>query len=133
MGSDIDVLADALIPTTSPSDVVIVPRDAPRTPATRGSQALATPRIAIARVSQPALTTWLRDAINRVLQGLPPDGQRPSGILIEHGAFAQADLQVSAQDWYGGRRRLVVARCSDADTARRLVEHLNALLGDRAA
>ena len=131
MESDIDVLADAIIPTTSPSDVVIVPRDAPYPPATGGVQALATPRIAIARVSQAALTMWLRDAINRVLQGLPPDRLRPSGILIEHGAFAQADLQVSAQDWYGGRRHLVVARCSDTYTARRLMEQLNALLTAR--
>ncbi len=131
MDNRIDILADAIIPATSPSDVMIVPRDAPHIPATRGSQALAIPRIAIARVSQPVLTIWLRDAINRVLQGLPPDRLRPIGTLIEHGAFAQADTQVSAKDWYGGRRHLVVARCSDTDTARRLMEQLNALLTAR--
>ncbi len=39
-------------------------------------------------VNQPALTTWLCEAINLVLAGHAPTKPRPAGIPIERGSFA---------------------------------------------
>ncbi len=121
------VFGAAIIPPTSPSDVVIV-----RTLLTSEGVVITTgvrdDGVAIARVNQPALTCWLRDAINQRLQGRVPDRPRPPGMLLERGAFVQDDRQVLARDWYGGDARMVVAHGVEAAAAQQLTMHLNALL-----
>ncbi len=123
-----DVVCAAIIPVTSPSDVVIVPSAALLLP----TPALATRSlvvgVAIARVNRQELTDWLCEAINRRLAGLPPDRPRPPGLLLERGAFAQVDDDVVAVDWYGCRRQITVAHCGAVDPACTLTEQLNHLL-----
>ena len=118
----------AIIPATSPSDVVLVRshgRLATTTAAPAGSLLQCIP---LARVNQPLLTVWLQDAINRLLRGAPPDRPRPTGSMIERGTFAQDGTQVLAGDWYGRGNWLPVARCTDAEAARQLADQLNAAL-----
>jgi hypothetical protein len=124
-----EILATAIIPATSPSDVVLLPRHTMFRSQTqaRGTDA----GLAIARVNKPALTTWLRDAINHLLVGTPLDQPRPDGLLLEQGAFRAADMQVVATDWYGRGHRLVIARSSDADAAGHLAARLQTLLEHR--
>ena len=122
-----EILATAIIPATSPSDVVLLPYQA--MDSRRTDQGVPGVGIAIARVNKPALTIWLRDAINHLLQGAPLDRPRPSGMLIERGAFTAEGVQVSVEDWYGRGRRLAVAQCPDGATAHQLTDQLNGLLG----
>ena len=124
--SQLNIVGRAIIPTTSPSDVVIVPSSAP-TVAPIASRSLVN-GVAIARVNRPELTDWLCEAINRRLAGLPPHRPRPRGLLLERGAFAQVDDDVVAVDWYGCRRQITVAHCGAVDPARALAEQLNHLL-----
>ena len=124
-----ETLATAIIPATSPSDVVLLPRHTVLRSQkyARGTDA----GLAIARVNKPALTTWLRDAINHVLVGTPLDLPRPDGLLLEQGAFRAEGMQVVATDWYGRGQQLVVARSDAAATAERLAARLQALLEPR--
>ena len=121
-----EILATAIIPATSPSDVVMLPRHA----VLRSQQHQRGPAagLAIARVNKPVLTTWLRDAINHLLVGTPLDQSRPDGLLLEQGVFRSEGTQVVATDWYGRGQRLVVARSDDADAAEHLAARLQALL-----
>ena len=124
-----EILATAIIPATSPSDVVMLPRHT-----VVGSQTYARGTdagLAIARVNKPALTTWLRDAINHLLVGTPLDQPRPDGLLLEQGAFRAEGTQVVATDWYGRDQRLVVARSDDGAAADQLAGRLQALLEPR--
>ncbi len=121
-----ELLATALIRSTSPSDVMIVPRDAEATAAAPADPPR--PALALARVNQPALTAWLKEAINLVLAGHGPIPLRPAGILIERGSFAAEDDWVWAYDWYGRGRRVTVARCADSGAAGDLADRLNRLL-----
>ena len=123
------ILATAIIPATSPSDVVLLPRHTMFRSQTqaRGTDA----GLAIARVNKPALTTWLRDAINHLLVGTPLDQPRPDGRLLEQGAFQAEGTQVVATDWYGRGQRLVIARSDAADTAAHLAGRLQGLLDAR--
>ncbi len=123
-----EIAGVAIIPASSPSDVAILPYAAAPDAARTGAAGLRRDGAAIARVNQPALTSWLQDAINHLLRGLPYEGTRPLGTLIERGAFTHDDSEVVAHDWYGRGRRVAVARCRDVETARQLTEHLNALL-----
>ena len=124
-----ETLATAIIPATSPSDVVLLPRHTVLRSQTyaRGTDA----GLAIARVNKPALTTWLRDAINHLLVATPLDQPRPDGLLLEQGAFRAEGTQVVATDWYGRGQQLVVARSDAAATASRLAARLQALLEPR--
>ncbi len=124
-----EILATAIIPATSPSDVVMLPRSAVLGSQTqaRGTDA----GLAIARVNKPALTTWLRDAINHLLVGTPLDLPRPDGLLLEQGAFRAEGTQVVATDWYGRGQRLVVARSDQVEAAHHLAARLQALLEHR--
>ena len=54
--------------------------------------------------------------------------ERPAGDLLERGTFRQLEEQVWVDDWYSGGAGLLVARCDDVETARRLGAVLNALL-----
>lgn len=122
-----EICSAALIPPASPSDVVIVPcRTA--TGATVAAADATGEGIALARVNQPSLTVWIRDAINQCLQGQSPDRPRPRGMLIERGEFVQDGTRVLAREWYGRGKRVDVARCAAADAAGRLATQLNALL-----
>ncbi len=123
-----EIAGCAIVPVTSPSDVAIVPSTLLLEARPAGAADWVGVGIAIARVNQPALTTWLCDAINGVLHELPPHQPRPRGQLIERGAFFDEATEVFARNWFGSGRKVNVARCSDAHTARQLVEHLNALL-----
>ncbi len=124
-----EILATAVIRSTSPSDVMIVPRDAqaigPASPAADPPR----PALAMARVNQPGLKTWLREAINLVLAGHAPTQPCPTGILLERGSFEYEGNWVWAYDWYGRGKRVAVARCADSDAARDLADRLNRLLG----
>ena len=111
-----EIFAEAIIPETSPSDVVIVPLTDASSPVTPPVRA---PRIALARCSGPELTAWIRDAINLLLAELPLSMDRPAGDLLERGTFRQLEEQVWVDDWYGGGAGLLVARCDDVETARR--------------
>ena len=124
-----EILATAIIPATSPSDVVMLPRHAVLRTQTyaRGTAA----GLAIARVNKPALTTWLRDAINHLLVGTPLDQSRPEGLLIERGAFLHDGPHVWVTDWYGRGQQLVVARSEDVEALSHLAAALQALLEDR--
>ena len=124
-----EILATAIIPATSPSDVVMLPRHAVLRSQTqaRGTDA----GVAIARVNKPVLTAWLRDAINHLLVGTPLDQPRPDGLLLEQGAFQAEGTQVVATDWYGRGQRLVIARSDDPDAAHHLAARLQALLDPR--
>ena len=122
------IVGCAIVPATSPSDVAIVPSTLLLEARPAGAAEWVDVGIAIARVNQPALTIWLRDAINGVLHELPLNQPRPRGRLIERGAFFDEATEVFARNWFGSGRKVKVVRCSDADTARQLVEHLNALL-----
>ena len=124
-----EILATAIIPATSPSDVVLLPRHAVlrRQTQARGTDA----SLAIARVNKPALTTWLRDAINHLLVGTPLVMPRPDGLLLEQGAFRAEGTQVVATDWYGRGQRLVVARSDEAEAVHHLAARLQALLEHR--
>ena len=119
------ILAQAIIPDTSPSDVIIVRLPDAASPDTLLSEA---PSVALARINGPELTVWLRDAINTLLAELPLASSRPDGMLIEQGTFLDEDEQVWVQDWYGSPKQLCVARCEDRETSRRLAAVLNALL-----
>ena len=124
-----EILATAIIPATSPSDVVMLPRHAVLRSQThqRGTDA----GLAIARVNKPALTTWLRDAINHLLVATPLDQPRPDGLLLEQGAFRAEGTQVVATDWYGRGQRFVIARSGDAAAAGHLAARLQTLLEHR--
>ncbi len=124
-----EILATAIIPATSPSDVVLLPRQTVLRSQTyaRGTDA----GLAIARVNKSALTTWLRDAINHLLVGTPLGMPRPDGLLLEQGTFRAEGTQVVATDWYGRGQRLVIARSDDADAADHLAVRLQGLLDDR--
>ncbi len=123
-----DILARAVIPPSSPSDVLIVPHAA----GTLGAAPVGaeTPRraIALARVNQPALTTWLQAAINLVLAGAAAVPPRPAGVLLERGRFEPEAEWVWARDWYGRGKRVVVARGEDQASARAVADRLNRLL-----
>ena len=121
-----ETLATTIIPATSPSDVVLLPRHTvlPSQTYARGTDA----GLAIARVNKPALTTWLRDAINHLLVGTPLGMPRPDGLLLEQGTFQAEGTQVVATDWYGRGQRLVVARSDDGAAADQLAGRLQALL-----
>ena len=127
-----DILARAVIPPSSPSDVLIVPHAAGTMGAASADAEPPRRTIALARVNQPALTTWLQAAINLVLAGQAPTQPRPNGILIEHGRFTPEDTRVWACDWYGRGKRVAVACCGDSDAARDLAHRLNRLLGRTA-
>ncbi len=115
-----ELLATAIIPPNSPSDIMLVPCLPGSSATGRG--------VAVARVSRPPLTAWLCGAINQLLVGAFPDHPRPTGKLIERGAFAYDGTQVWAEDWYGHGNRVAVACCADVEAARRLAEHLQSLL-----
>jgi hypothetical protein len=83
-----EICSAAIIPPASPSDVVIVPCHGATDAMDIAADAIGE-GIALARVNQPSLTLWIRDAINHCLQGNPPDRPRPQGLLIERGGFAQ--------------------------------------------
>ena len=126
--ASMESLTTAVIRPTSPSDVLLVPHDAGTTAAVPAATDPPRPALALARVNQPALTAWLREAINLVLAGHAVTQHRPAGILIERGSFAQEDVWVWAYDWYGRGRRVAVAQCADSDAARDLAGRLNHLL-----
>ncbi len=119
-----EILVTAVINPNSPSDIVIVPRGADD-PA--GSIAVRR-GVAVARVNRPPLTAWLRDTLNHLLAGTLPDQPRPTGRLIERGAFVHDGTQVWVGDWYGRGNRIMVARCPDVEAASQLTERLQALL-----
>ncbi len=115
-----ELLATAIIPPNSPSDIMLVPC-LPGSSANRRG-------VAVARVSRPPLTAWLCTAINQLLAGASPDHPRPTGKLIECGAFSSDGAQVWAGDWYGHGHRLLVAQCPNAETAAQVAERLQTLL-----
>ncbi len=123
-----EVLATAIIPITSPSDILIVARRAAAVRVAGVPDSTSAASVAIARVSRPMLTAWLVATINRLLDGRPPERPRPPGTLFEQGAFGHADATVWARDWYGTSKRVEVARCADAAAAHELADQLNALL-----
>ena len=123
-------LATATIPPSSPSDIVMAPGRAGALHGAGRQDDLSTLKIAVARVSRPALTAWLATAINRLLDGQPPAQPRPHGALFEHGVFEPAGVTVWARSWYGVGKRLAVATCADAQAARDLAAQLNTLLRD---
>src|SRR5688500_11551221 len=100
-----EVQCTVVTPPTSPSDVTIVPGAASLHPGAAVPPGTLRAAVAIARVNQPALTGWLRNALDRTLRGLPPAGPRPGGRLLERGSFAQEDREVVARDWYGHGRQ----------------------------
>ena len=122
-----EICSAAIIPPASPSDVVIVPcRTATGAPV--ASADVNREGIALARVNQPALTAWIRDAINQCVQGQSPDRPRPRGMLIERGGFVPEDTRVLAREWYSRGKQVPIARCDDSDAAGQLAEQLNVLL-----
>ncbi len=91
-----ELLTIAVIRPSSPSDVLLVPRNAGTTSATAVDADPTRRALAHARVNQPAVTVWLQEAINLVLAGHASAQPRPAGILIERGSFAQEDVWVWA-------------------------------------
>ena len=89
--------------------------------------------IALARVNQPALTTWLQEAINLVLAGHALRHPHPAGSLIERGSFEPEGEWVWARDWYGRGKRVAVVHCGGSTVARDLAGRLNRLLDETAA
>lgn len=118
-----DILSTARIPSTSPSDIMLLPNHLPLS-ADGGRSG-----VAVARVNQPTLTIWLCRAINSVLLGVPTEQPRPPGLLFERGTFGHDGAQVWAEAWYSSRRRVAVATCADDAAARVLIGQLNRLLG----
>ena len=127
-----EILATALVRPTSPSDVMIVPRQAGATGAAGAAADAPRSAIALARVNQPTLTTWLQEAINLVIAGHALPHPRPAGRLIERGSFEPEGEWVWARDWYGHGKRVAVVRCGESTMAQDLAGRLNRLLDEPA-
>ena len=97
-------------------------------PAEQGRQATS---IAVARVSNLALVTWLVAALNATLAGTVMAQPRPVGTLFERGRFVAEGRAVWAQDWYGHGRGCLLVCCPDEGTAVALAQQLEAVLGGR--
>ncbi len=117
-------LAQATTNPPSPSDLMISSEGS----ATSGLEPGIASTIALARINRLPLLQWLLAAINGVLVGEAPTQPRPVGTLLEGGRFVAAGTEVWAHDWYGHRRRCLVARCADPASAEELVTRLNRLL-----
>ena len=124
------IRAHATTTPRSPSDVLIVAGAQARDPAPveQGRQA---PSIAVARVSNLALVTWLVAALNATLAGTEVPTPRPPGTLIERGRFVAEGREVWARDWYGHGRGCLLVCCPDEGTAVALAQQLEAVLGGR--
>ena len=121
------ILAHATTSPRSPSDVLIVAGAQARDPAPveQGRQA---PSIAVARVSNLALVTWLVAALNATLAGTVVPTPRPAGTLIERGRFVAEGREVWARDWYGHGRGCLVTCYPDEGTAAALARQLEVVL-----
>ena len=121
------ILAQATTSPRSPSDVLIVAGELARG-AAPGPSARHRTSIAVARVSNLALVTWLVAALNATLAGAAVPKPRPAGTLIEQGRFVAEGGEVWARDWYGHGRGCLVTCYPDEGTAAALARQLEAVL-----
>ncbi len=84
--------------------------------------------IDLAATTSPVLAAWLAETINRVLDGVVQPQPRPPGTLVECGRFYHSGTRVLARSWLGREDDMELARCDDAEAARRLADRLNGLL-----
>ena len=122
------IRAHATTTPRSPSDVLIVAGEPARGPAPT-AQVRQSASIAVARVSNLALVTWLVTALNATLAGTAVPHPRPVGLLIERGRFVAKGREVWAQDWYGHGRGCLLACCADEGSAATLAQQLETVLG----
>ena len=130
MDASTRILAQATTSLRSPSDVLIVAGEPARGPTTTAKVRQRT-SIAVARVSNLALVTWLVAALNATLAGTVVPTPRPPGTLIERGRFVAEGRAVWARDWYGHGRGCLLGCCPDEGTAVALAQQLEAVLGGR--
>ena len=127
MDASTRILAHATTSPRSPSDVLIVAGEPARGPTTTAKARQRT-SIAVARVSNLALVTWLVAALNATLAGAAVPKPRPAGTLIEQGRFVAEGRAVWARDWYGHGRGCLVTCYPDEGTAAALAQQLEAVL-----